>query len=430
MKSKIIIIVVILLVLGFGGFAFFQSKITVNANEQTRPWIEVTADSVWTVDSSTGEPKEDLTNGDELANGDIIATNNSGSAIIHFPDSSVARLEPNSKITIEETNYDPDSGEMSVKLKITAGNLWSKIFDLASTSSTWQVESSNTVATVRGTAFGFSIESNSSWIIGSEHSVNVKPIDVASGNPVGDGIEVGQGKALTMADKDVALAKSDPNYLKTLLLDTPDQFKNAPWVLSNQSQDDYINSIRSDFEKRFTDKQEFRRELRKYWFDKFKNDLKKQHKYGKSKVYKYVMQLGEQISDTVNTNSGNTKPPSGGPNTPPITVPPSGATPVRISIFGYSNTDNIPPGTKLIFKAIVTYSDNTQKEVTNDSTWQADSAIGTVTGPGLLSTPTYSQYPSATGQIQATWKNPATGSLMIGKSTVQITFRGSQNQKP
>jgi hypothetical protein len=425
-----LIAVLLVVVLAVGGMIKF-GKNKVTASQVKDPWIEVVSPSVWQLDPETNEPDNDLQTGDEVAKGDILQTTNAGRAIVHFPDSSMLRIEPNSVVTIEEFNFETGNSKMSAKMKVSAGRVWSKIFDLATPDSSWQVETSNAVATVRGTAFGTSVDLNGSWIIGSQHSVNVEAID-PDGKTLEGVIEVGEGKALTMTDVDIDQAKNNREYIKTLVKDTPDEFKNADWVKSNQSQDAYYDSILSDLEKKFTDKQELRKEIAKFWFDRFQDDLARQNQEGKSKVYKYIVEVAEEVKQVVNKPT-NPKPqtPSGQtPTTPPAT-PPAGSQVTSVVVFGFSNTKNIQPGTVLLFKAYAKYSDGSQKEISSEATWQADSSIGSIVGAGQLKAPNYNQSPSVSGTISASWRNPANGALLTGRASVNITFyQSSPNDKP
>lgn len=430
--------VIVIAVLGLGGLVFAGKK--TSASPQTKPWVEVVSNSAWLLDKTTKEPTDDLVTGDQVEAGDIIATNNSGFANVYFPDGSVFRMEPNSEVVVSEGAYDSESEDVTAKLKVTAGRIWCKIFDLATTKSTWQVETTNAVATVRGTAFGLEAINGNTVLIGSEHDVDVQLKDPQTGQAIPDVVlKLIEGKFTTITDAEIEQVKKDKNYLPNLLKDLTPDLLNADWVKRGTGQDEYFDKIRSDLEARYPDKKEFRKEVRKYWQDKFRDDLAKQRRLGKSKVYRFLVNLQEQVAagvETVNpttgtntTKPGTTPPPS---STPPSTTPPptQAPTPVRINVLGFSNTSSVTAGQSLYFRAIVTFSDGTQQNVTDQATWSADSSIGSMNGPGVLVVPPLGQSRTVTGAIRASWKTPS-GSMMNTTSTVQLTYNyQSPNTKP
>lgn len=149
----------------------------------SKPWIEVVSASSTLFDSE-GKVTRELFTGDELEPGSIIGTDKNGLANIYFPDGSVARLDSNTKMTLEIGNYDADSRTLMVRIQLASGKIWSKILKLATPGSFWEVKTSNTVAAVRGTAFGVAFQSGKTRIITAENKVAVKPLDVGTGEPI------------------------------------------------------------------------------------------------------------------------------------------------------------------------------------------------------------------------------------------------------
>jgi hypothetical protein len=120
----------------------------------TMPSLEVVTPSVYLVD---GRVEQELADGTLIEPSSTLRVSTSGLAIIHFPDGSEARIEKGSMVRLEATSYDGTSGKQQVALYLSAGRMWSKVMELATPDSAWEVETPSAVATVRGTAFGTSV---------------------------------------------------------------------------------------------------------------------------------------------------------------------------------------------------------------------------------------------------------------------------------
>ena len=439
MRTKIIIGVVVLVLVGLG-FGVWSSKKS-QAKPISQPWAEVLSDSLFEIDAETREPKATIVSGDELEIGDMLQTNNAGIATIHYPDGSVARIDPNTTFTIDSHSYNSSTGQQSTGLKLEAGRIWSKVFELATPSSSWEVKTSNTVATVRGTAFGVSTESGRTTIAGSEHEISLQIRDSQTSSPIGDPALIGEKKYIVIDEGLLARLKDNPKALIEAVTDVPEDVKNSEWWNNNRSQDDNHNLILKQIKDKNSDKQIYRKAVAKHFQDKFRDDIKRQRRIGRNPVYRFVMNLQDELKpeEDVPKSSGTTqttpKPATSGntnTGTPPTSPPSPKAVPQRLAVYSFSDTANIKSGSTLIFKALVSYSDGTQQDVTTSSSWSADSNIGAISSPGVLIAPTYTQSPSVSGYISAKWTSPTTGVQLSGKSLVQITFQRapSPNTKP
>jgi len=132
--------------------------------------------AVYVLNSDDSEAYQ-LQTGDEIDPGVKLKTNENGLANIYFPNGSVARMDINTQITIEEASYNDENQTMVVKIMLGIGRVWSKIFSLATPESSWEVDTTNAVATVRGTAFGVEYEDNNTNVVGSQNEVMVSFID-------------------------------------------------------------------------------------------------------------------------------------------------------------------------------------------------------------------------------------------------------------
>ncbi len=160
-----------------------EENVDIFTDESTaRPWIEVINGKV-RIKAEDGW--QELQTGDEISNGSVISTDSTGLADIHMPDGSSVQLDSDSEITFEQADYIEDSDSLKVKIQLAAGRVWSKIIELATPESYWEVKTNNAVASVRGTAFGMEYNDEETQIIGSENTVEVEALDESTGESLG-----------------------------------------------------------------------------------------------------------------------------------------------------------------------------------------------------------------------------------------------------
>jgi hypothetical protein len=115
--------------------------------------------------------------------------------------------------------------------------VWSKIVELATGDSAWEVETSRAVATVRGTAFGATNDASGSTFIGSENTVSVAPIDPATRKALTEhAMPLSEDKSLTVTDNDAISAGQGawhPN-----VKDVTPETAPAEWINENESADE------------------------------------------------------------------------------------------------------------------------------------------------------------------------------------------------
>jgi len=180
-----------------------ETQVTSTPDVVQKPWVEVERATVNLMDSN-GKILRQLENGDELEEGQIVETDKSGLANIYFPDGSVARLSESTKITLVVANYNSEDNSLVAKISLSFGKIWSKILHLATPESSWEVETSNAVAAVRGTAFGMDYLSGKTRILGSEHTVSVHPIDFRTHKLIDKEALVDAGKMIEISNADLA----------------------------------------------------------------------------------------------------------------------------------------------------------------------------------------------------------------------------------
>ncbi|MFB6274127.1 MAG: FecR domain-containing protein [Salinibacter sp.] len=88
--------------------------------------------------------------GQELYDGDTLATGENGYAAVQFMDKSLAKVKPNS-VLIANGSVDDDTRSMSTRILLNAGEVLMNVNDAGR--SDFEVATSSSVATVKGTEF-------------------------------------------------------------------------------------------------------------------------------------------------------------------------------------------------------------------------------------------------------------------------------------
>ena len=109
--------------------------------------------------------------------------------MINFFDNSVTRLRDNTVLEISELDVNPDNRmETNILLKLDAGEVWSKVTKIVTQNSSFEVETYNTIAAVRGSAFDIAVnnETQTTEVIVIEHAVDLIAMDAHSGDFLSD----------------------------------------------------------------------------------------------------------------------------------------------------------------------------------------------------------------------------------------------------
>ena len=97
---------------------------------------------------------------------DKIETGSGSRALINFFDNSVTRLRDNTVLEISELDVNPDNRmETNILLKLDAGEVWSKVTKIVTQNSSFEVETYNTIAAVRGSAFDIAVNNETQTTI-------------------------------------------------------------------------------------------------------------------------------------------------------------------------------------------------------------------------------------------------------------------------
>ncbi len=112
----------------------------------------------------------------EVASGDALRTGAGSSVEIVWDDRGVTRLDANTQMTIESAPADAGSVlQAQTALRLDSGRVWSRLLKLMDVDSSFAVKTDTTVATVRGTIFGFERSTSGSRVTVAESVVSVAP---------------------------------------------------------------------------------------------------------------------------------------------------------------------------------------------------------------------------------------------------------------
>jgi len=114
--------------------------------------------SVDTVEINSGLMWQSVEQMVKIEEGTQVRTNETGTAQVVFADESILIIEPNTTITIQQHYVSSD--ETQIRIFQEVGRTWSQVKKLINPKSSYEIETHTTVATVRGTAFGVSVDQN------------------------------------------------------------------------------------------------------------------------------------------------------------------------------------------------------------------------------------------------------------------------------
>lgn len=366
-------------------------------NLPTKPWAEIMKPSVFTV-KSDGKADAALETGDEVENGTTIQADRKGLGAIHFPDGSVLRVDSDSKLTVETSSFEQSSEKVNLRVKILNGRLWSKILALVTPDSVWEVKSTNAVATVRGTAFGFAFVGGRSKILGSEDSVTVNVVNPQTDEVVKDAeVKLAPDKYIEIRAEDVKKFIANPKLLQPRA--APVEILSQEWVKRAKAED-------QDYNRRLEElKSESGLEgaaLRKLWretiYQEFEDDILRRRKEKEEK-------RKEEIIKEV-------------PVQPP---PPEKPAFQSLQIIAKNSLDKVTEGDQIEIEAVLLLKDGTKKDATAEVSWQVIGPIGKMIKPGLFQAelnPSVAELGQASGTVVATWQDKESGEAYLSKTPI------------
>lgn len=130
--------------------------------------------------------------------GSSLKTTSTGRASLLYPDGGVTKLGRNSYVVLATLQ---DKGKKS-KIKIFGGGIWSKVENILDDES-YEVESENMVASVRGTIFGIEISSETTSIYTFEHTIRITPKNKDGKLLENLALDVNSGEKVIITDRDI-----------------------------------------------------------------------------------------------------------------------------------------------------------------------------------------------------------------------------------
>ncbi|MGB2580310.1 MAG: FecR domain-containing protein [Minisyncoccia bacterium] len=422
-----IVLVVATLVLGgvfLNSFGLGKKEIEKDSSGivEKGGWIEVLSASVFLVENKNGvETKKILSTGDSISEGEMLETDSEGKAAIHLFDGSVLRVNSGTKFILNTAEYNKDSGKLMVKASLSSGRIWSKIIELATPDSIWQVETSNTVATVRGSAFGVSTDGKTSEVLVSQHKVSVEVVDPKTKEKIKvQPVVVNEGISLKISNDDIEKVKeiekrasaASPSEREAILKTTElvfvpakigEKTKAEEWFKGNEDEDKKVEEkVKKVREEAGADKNAFRKILNK--------EAKKKLHEAKSKKDNAVNNENEDQ---------NEKPIEMKAEEVQKQITP--VAPVKwdhLKIETKSLISDLTEEDKVVFRAVLYGAGGATRDVTSEATWEVSGQMGVMTLDGIFTAkldPLISELGEGSGTVRATWKD-ADGALMHAES--------------
>lgn len=172
---------------------------------------------VW-VNAQLAEP------GTALKEGDVVKTSEGAEATVVFFDSSVLRLSANTEIMVKRFSAKP----RLVQVRQIAGDTWSRVLRISGVVD-YEIETPNTIATVRGTGFKISVTERGTEIGVKEGAVHVAA--TIEGRIVAEQV-IGDEQEAAVEGAVIELAPIEPD----------------PWIAENLAEDEqFIEEAREEF---------------------------------------------------------------------------------------------------------------------------------------------------------------------------------------
>lgn len=361
-----------------------------SSQEKTpKAWIDVVKPAASELKKESELEVRRLLTGDELEKGAVVKTDKTGFGDIYFPGGSVLRLDSETKVTMEEESFNPQSKKLTAKIILAGGRVWSKVLELATPDSLWEVKTSNTVATVRGTAFSVEYLKGKTKITGSEGEVLVAILDPQTGKIIKDSqVIIAPDKFIEIRDEDIESIKKNPEITADKVKDVPKEILRGNWLK---------RAIEAD------------KEIEKLLQENPEN-LDKALKEEKI----------EKAAEPARTTEEQTSPKIASPSVQPETETTT-AKPIQLLLTTENNLSQIEEGMRIYFKAVLVMENNEKRDVTDLSAWQVLGGIGIMEKPGVFLAKldsSIAEYGQGLGTVIAVWKDEKSGASFLAKSPV------------
>jgi len=428
MKIFIVALIAIALIGLVGGGLYFvnhSAKPAASRGETAvapaqKPWIEVISPPV-SIIGADSMPIKALATGDELQSGAVIKTETGGRATVHFPDASLLRIDSETTFTLKAAEYDGKNQKLIVKIALAAGRLWSKIFALATPDSVWEVQTSNAVATVRGTAFGMEYKNKTSLVIGSENKVAVGILDPATKKIIKEAaavvspdtfVSIKDADALPIAEGKKALA---PEPAPAALL-------KQNWIERNKTDDVKIDAtvhvLQSQGLEETADLETITKESKPA--PQPQSQPRPQRETQPQSPATKSQRPPDSETKTIPSSEhglsgdgGST--PAGGTNDEAKPVPKT------LKITAKGSLEAVTEGDAIPFAATLVMNDGSTRIITTEAQWRVVGPIGSIAPSGIFSAqldPLVAEEGTASGSVVASWTDPRNGAVFFNSTAI------------
>jgi len=146
----------------------------------------------------------------KISTGSTVKTSETGRAVLESDSKTITVVDRNSEIVVDTQENN------KTKIELESGNLWSRIKKVLGKGEYYEVQTTNAVATVRGTSFGVYYENGKTTIVVVEGQVALKIINPETGEQIGSEkiIEAGQ-KATVVTGQDFWIGPISDNDKET-----------------------------------------------------------------------------------------------------------------------------------------------------------------------------------------------------------------------
>ncbi len=208
--TRLLIPLFALALLAGGCFAFGPRVVRVPdaperiaADADPVAYLRLAANSSATV--TRGASSADAKDGLELVSGDRIKAV-SGDVSVVYPEAGVSKLDVGTEVVLLSGGED---GTAFTEMQLMAGNIWTRFEKLFGPNEQFSVNANGVVATVRGTAFGVSMEKGVVDVMVADHEVDVtsESLEVGSQGSKDVSVRLVAGKGLRLSAEEMTRLK-------------------------------------------------------------------------------------------------------------------------------------------------------------------------------------------------------------------------------
>ncbi|PIR44874.1 MAG: hypothetical protein COV10_02525 [Candidatus Vogelbacteria bacterium CG10_big_fil_rev_8_21_14_0_10_51_16] len=457
----LLLLLVVLLAVGawfaFGGIGGENAEKTVEleATLAEKPVIQLSEGGYATFTPREESQPRTVRSGDGLAVPGLLEVDETTTAVVYFSDGSEARMTHGAVLDIREASYEAESGTAKVSFTLEAGRVWSKIVELATPDSKWEVETATAVATVRGTAFDIEVDGESATIFTASNSVAVSVRDPQMKKVISEEAAlVSEGGILVIGEEEVAQARASAT-VKFEAKVAPILFTADLWVTDNAQADKGLDAEIAQWKRDGKSGEELRMQIRTRAALQLQEAIPlENHRAPLEVVAPVIRDTDSDERRDANGEGDAPKSPAQSPRVPALQTETSvpvraesastqptgtnsqeeGAGVLGLDVVSRATLSDIPEGAEIPMRAVIRLDNGETKDVTSEAKWQVVGPIGSVTAGGVFTAKLDSsvvEFGESSGSVVAIWNEPTSGASFLGKTPIfRVLFvsRGSAGE--